>query len=287
MTAFATVPARAVDVRWEAHGGQFMPVALAVARRNLLSIRRAPSVFVSSLMFPIMSIITMSGAYSGVALVPGFPANSMAAWMLGFTVVQASAMVGMSSGLGLIRDIETKFYDRLLLAPINRGSLIGGLYLAVSARVVVPFAITLGLAMATGARFYSNPVLGILCVFVAAEGSALLGAGYGIGMGLRLRTFAAAPIMFMTVFVVMFLSPVQVPLGYISGWLHHIAVANPITRVTSLARAGLTHDVKIGDVVVGHGGITTRTLAEAVGVLVPSIILLAWFAVRGMRKLDN
>ena len=273
MTAVAHLETQ--PMHWESNGGRFMPVALAIAGRNLAGIRRAPSVFISSLLFPIMSIISLSGAYSGVATAPGFPAKSMAGWMLGFTVIQASAMVGMTSGIGLIRDMETRFYDRLLLAPINRGSLIGGLYIAVSVRVLVPFTITLLLALATGAQFTAAVVPSVACLLFAAEGAALLGAGFGIGMGLRLKTFAAAPIMFMTVFTFMFMSPVQGPLDFISGWLHGVATVNPVTRITSLARAGLT------------SGITFAEVWEGVAVIVPGIVLLAWFAARGMKKLDK
>ncbi len=271
----AVLQSDAPPIHWEAEGAKFAPVALAIAKRNLAGIRRAPSVFISSLLFPIMSIITLAGAYSGVATAPGFPAKSMAGWMLGFTAIQASAMVGMTSGLGLIRDMETRFYDRLLLAPINRGSLIGGLYMAVAVRVLVPFTITLVLAVVTGAVFTAAVVPSILCLLFAAQGAAMLGAGYGIGMGLRLKTFAAAPIMFMTVFALMFMSPVQVPLSFISGWLHKVATINPVTRITSMARAGLT------------SGITSAEVFQGIAVIVPGTILLAWFAVRGMKKLDK
>jgi ABC-2 type transport system permease protein len=252
----------------------FWAVAKAICKRNLVAITRLPSAYIPSIFFPVMVIVAMSGAYSGVARsTPGFPTRTMVDWMLPFAIAQSSAITGMTTGIGLIRDLDTHFYDRLLLAPVQRLSLVAGLFMASIARIALPFTVVGFIAFAEGARL-TGGFVGFLCLVVAAVGCAIIGSGWGIGMGLRLKSFSAVPLMFMGVFLLFFTSTVQVPTSLMSGWLKPVATANPITRILTLGRAGFTGAVTWGEVWPG---------LVAIGVLGS---LFSLFAVRGMRSLD-
>jgi hypothetical protein len=50
---------------------------------------------------------------------------------------------------------------------------------------------------------------------------------FGTGVAMRLRTFQAAPLMQVSVFLTLFLPPVYVPLGLLAGWVHTAAQVNP------------------------------------------------------------
>ncbi len=252
---------------------RFWAVTRAVAKRNLISILRTPSAFMPSLLFPFMFIVALTGAYSGVAKAPGFPTEKLVTWILPFTVLQSSMIVGMTTGLGLIRDIETRFYDRLLMAPINRAALIAGLYLAAMVRTLVPTTMVCVLGFAQGAALPGG-VLGLVVLVISAEGACLAGAGWGIGMGLRLKSFKALPIMFMAVFLVTFMSSVQVPISFMEGWLKHVARWNPFTSLLNMARSGFLGDV------------TANAVMPGLIVAVAGALVLGTFAVRGLRSFD-
>ena len=53
---------------------------------------------------------------------------------------------------------------------------------------------------------------------------------------MRLRTMQAGPLMQLPVFLVLFFAPVYVPLSLLQGWIHSIAVVNPLTRVIEAGR---------------------------------------------------
>ena len=254
----------------------FWPVTKAIAVRNLVSITRLPAAFIPSLVFPFLFIVALAGAYSGVVkAAPGFPAKTIFAWILPYTCVNSAAIVGMTTGIGLIRDIQTKFYDRLLLAPIKRSALVAGLYLAAMARTLVPVTLVTVIGMAEGARFNRSGPLALVPMVLAAEGAAMLGAGWGIGMGLRAKSFSAVPLLFMVVFLSTSIAPVQVPISFMSGWLKVAARWNPMTRIINMSRVGWVGDhIRWGD--VGPGVI----------VIVVGALLLCGFAVRGLRRMS-
>ena len=59
---------------------------------------------------------------------------------------------------------------------------------------------------------------------------------WAAGVAMRLRTMQAGPIMQMPVFLILFFAPVYVPLSLLHGWIHGVAVVNPLTRVLEAGR---------------------------------------------------
>ena len=96
---------------------------------------------------------------------------------------------------------------------------------------------------------------------------------WSAGVALRLRTIQAGPIMQMPVFLILFFAPVYVPLGLLSGWIHGVAVVNPLTRVLDAARSLIS-------------GSPTGIAAA----FLTAVLLAAFFAVwarRGLRKAES
>ena len=139
---------------------------------------RNPAAIVPSLLFPFLFIVALTGAYSGVAETPGFPVDKLVTWMLPFTVVQSSVIGGMTTGLGVIGSLETKAYDRLLMAPAPRSALIGGLYLAAMMRTLHSAILVSVLGFAQGAALPGG-VLGCSCSFRGRRGRLLARRGLG------------------------------------------------------------------------------------------------------------
>jgi ABC-2 type transport system permease protein len=53
---------------------------------------------------------------------------------------------------------------------------------------------------------------------------------------MRFRSVQAGPLMQTPVFLLLFLSPVYVPLALLSGWIHGVARLNPITFLLEAGR---------------------------------------------------
>jgi ABC-2 type transport system permease protein len=247
-------------------------VAGALAGRSLILIPRVPSTFVPSLIFPIFSVVAFSGAFSAIARIPGFPVPTIIDWMLPMSIVQGAAFSGMTVGMGIARDLESGFFDRLLLAPVKPLGLIAGPMAAAVVRALIPFVLVLPVGIIAGARMRGG-VPGVLMLLLAAEATALIGGGWAIGLALRAKSMQIAPLMQMGIFLVVFLSTAQVPLTVMTGWLHQVARFNPMTNILALARQGFIGDVSWAQTWPG-------LLALAGG-----IVVLGLFAVRGLRGL--
>jgi ABC-2 type transport system permease protein len=64
----------------------------------------------------------------------------------------------------------------------------------------------------------------------------LVGYGWATGVAFRFRSIQAGPLMQTPVFLILFLTPVYVPLGLLKGWLHAIASVNPATAFLEAGR---------------------------------------------------
>jgi ABC-2 type transport system permease protein len=74
------------------------------------------------------------------------------------------------------------------------------------------------------------------------------------------------------VFLLLFFAPVYVPLSLLSGWIHAVAVVNPLTRVIEAGRSFVA-------------GSPTQ-VGAAYGAAVGLAVLFSWWAVRGLRKAE-
>ena len=92
--------------------------------RSLRAGLREPALaFVFPLAFPLLIIGLFSQVYSRVADLPGFPAGSYLGWMTPAVVLMAAMFGAGHSALGLVRDLQTGFLDRLRLLPIRPAAL--------------------------------------------------------------------------------------------------------------------------------------------------------------------
>ena len=89
---------------------------------------------------------------------------------------------------------------------------------------------------------------------------------------MRLRTMQAGPVMQMPVFLVLFFAPVYVPLTLLQGWIHDIAVVNPVTRVVEAGRGFLAAQ--------------PTEVAAAFGAGIGLALLFSLWALRGLRKAE-
>lgn len=247
-----------------------MRITWGVASRSLRLIPRLPSTFVPSLIMPVLFVVVFSGAFAGLSDLPTFPTREMVAWFIPVAAIMGSGFAGITIGMGVARDLEIGFYDRLLASPAPRRALLGGAILAGALRALLPLTLVLVVGALYGTSVPGG-LPGIGALGVAGLGIAACAGAWSVGIGLRFKTQQSAPLMQVGMFLAVFLSTLQMPLDLLTGWLHAVATWNPVTQVIDLARQGF-----IGEVAWG----TTWPGLAAIAGLFAVLIL---FASRGMR----
>ena len=170
-----------------------------------------------------------------------------------------------------VRDFESGFARRLLLAAPSRTGILLGYAVAALLRWLVTAAVLTTVALAAGMNVGGSGVdlFGLYTLAVIVNAAALLWAA---GVAMRLRTMQAGPIMQMPVFLVLFFAPVYVPLALLSGWIHGVATVNPLTRVLEAGRGFLA-------------GSPTE-VAAAFGAALALAAAFSFWALRGLRKAE-
>jgi len=243
-----------------------------LAKRSLVNIVRIPAAVVPLVAMPVFFVIAFSGSFGSLTDLPRFPTDNILNWMVPFAILQGSAFAGFGTGFSTVRDIETGFYDRLLLAPGSRAALLVGPVLAGLVRATATMTVVLLFGLALGADLPGG-VLGVVALWVASMGVAVISTGWALGLVFRVPNQRAGPILQLGIFTTTFLSTGNVPLVVQTGWVKGIARVNPLTNILELARQGFLGDVA-----------WRTTWPGLVAVVLASAALWA-FAARGIRRL--
>ena len=103
----------AVAVRGTQRSRSWVPVALALAQRSLVTILRIPAAVVPLIVMPMFFVIAFSGSFSALADLPSFPTDNVFNWFVPCAILPGAAFAGVGPGFNTVRDFETGFYDRL------------------------------------------------------------------------------------------------------------------------------------------------------------------------------
>jgi ABC-2 type transport system permease protein len=247
-------------------------VVWGIAERSLKLIPRLPSTFIPSLIMPVFLTIAFAGPFSELVALPGFPADKIIDWVAPMTAIQGSAFAGITTSMAIARDLENGFYDRFLMSPASRTSILWGPLVASMLRAMIPLSLLLVVAVAGRAHFHAGAVPTIASLMLACLGIGLVAGAWGVGLALRFKTFQIAPLMQMGVFLSIFLSTAQMPVPLLTGWVHQVARFNPMTNVLALARQGFLGEISWGGTwpgLVSLGGMA---------------LVLFLFAYRAMQK---
>ena len=225
------VPTESVDVIRARPAGLLHDLG-SIAGRALRAVPRdievvVPPIFIA-LFFFVVNIATLQKI---TASIPGFDytAFEMATGIL-------LGVTGVSRAQSLVLDVQTKYFDRLLLTPVRRTAILLGHIaadMAVSAALTVPI-ITLGFIL--GVRFHDGPV-GVVVFVVLASLWSLAFAGFAYAIALKTGNPAAVNSTFLLFFPFLFLTTSYVPKDQLSGWLQGVAGVNPVTYILAGLRS--------------------------------------------------
>ncbi|MEM9951439.1 MAG: ABC transporter permease [Chloroflexota bacterium] len=151
--------------------------------------------------------------------------------------IVSSALSGAGvAGQSIVRDIESGYFDKLLLTPISRIALIlgptlaGAVILAIQAAFIVLVGTLLGVNPETG-------ILGLLAVIGYAMLLGLSFAGFTIAIALFSGNAGATQGGSFLFFPLTFLTATFVPISLLDGWIKVAAELNPITYILEAMRS--------------------------------------------------
>jgi ABC-2 type transport system permease protein len=249
-----------------------LAVANGVAWRMLHNFFTNKALLIPSIAFPLFFFTAFAGGLAGISNAPGFDfPDGYTAFQFVFVLLQSAAFAGVFTGFGIARDFESGFARRLLLASSHRSGIVLGYAIAGVVRWLTVASLLTVIALAVRMNVSGGVVdlVGLYTLALVVNATATLWAA---GVALRLRTMQAGPIMQMPVFLVLFFAPVYVPLSLLDGWIHAVAVANPLTRVIEAGRGFIA-------------GAPTE-VAEAFGAALILGVLFCLWAFRGLRKAE-
>ena len=251
---------------------RFRDVALAVAWRSVHNFLSNPAFLVPAIVFPLFFFVAFAGGLSAVANVPGFDFPSgYTAFQFVFVLLQSAAFGGVFTGFAMARDFEIGFANRYLLAAANRKGIVAGYALAALTRALVTWTVLTVIALLAGMEVAGEGVelFGLFGLAVLVNVSATLWAA---GIAMRVRSIQGGPLMQFPVFLTLFLAPVYVPLGLLSGWIHAVASVNPVTALLEAGRGFIS------------GEPTVVALAFALAIALPFVFAL--WARGGLRRAE-
>jgi ABC-2 type transport system permease protein len=225
--AISTSPADPTSYRPLARRARAVHDFLTIASRSVRGVFREPEFFIPALITPVFFFVVNVGALQDFAEQSGAVVD-FKAFQLPVAIV--FAVTGVSRASALVTDIQSGYFDRLLLTPIRRPMLLLGLMAADIISIVMLTIPVLLLGLALGVSFQTG-VLGMVVFIAYGAMWGLAFAGFPYAIALKTGNPAAVNSSFILFFPFAFLTTSFLPQEALTGWLETIATYNPVTYV--------------------------------------------------------
>jgi len=207
-----------------------MTEVLLLGRRAVREVIRYPEATIPTLFIPLFFLAVNIGQVSKT-----FPSTTPFLHGQGYVAFQMPvslmfAVATATTGLALVTEIDGGYFDKLLVAPIRRTSLIVGRLGADLVRGIAASTVVLFAGLAFGAHIESGP-LGAIVVVLLASLFGVAYAGFGILVALTTRNVQATNTSFLLFFPLLFLTPNFVPFDRLSPVMETLARINPVSYV--------------------------------------------------------
>jgi ABC-type multidrug transport system permease subunit len=230
-----------------------LAVVRALVRRALHEITRVPGAAIPGVLAPTIFMIGLSGVFGEAAQIPGFDATDFRTFIVPVGLLQGAAFSGAATGVNLARDIEGGWFDRLLVCPAPRLTVLVGIVASAALRSLLPGTFLIAVALMLGVDWPGAGALVIAALLVMGLATAI--AFYAVIVALKFRTQQAAPLMQVGGFVATLFTTAYAPKDLLAGWLAVIATINPVTPVLAGIRQGFVGGVTWHDTLAGFAAV--------------------------------
>ena len=202
----------------QARRAGFFRDVISIAIRALRSIPRDPEAIYPALIIPVFFYAINIGALQDMA--ENIPGLDYKAFQLPVAII--FAVTGISRAVTLVTDIQTGYFDRLALTPVNRLALLLGLTVADFTLVVALTLPVIAIGLIVGVTFASG-ILGLLLFILLSGLWGLVFTGFPYAIAFKTGNPAAVNSSFLLFFPFVFLTTVFVPKEAMTGWLSTVA----------------------------------------------------------------
>ncbi len=205
--------------------------------RSLKKIVRMPAMLFFALFMPLIWILLFSQLFEKLADLPGFPTSSYLDFFVAGVVLMTVLSSSMQSGMAVVMDMDSGYLDKLLVAPINRFSILFGRLLADGFRIALQASVILIIALLMGASIKTG-VGGFLLILAISVTFGIAWAGISNIIALVTKN-SEATMMFgmLTTFPLIFMSTALMPIEMQPDWLETVAKFNPASYVVDGIRS--------------------------------------------------
>ena len=198
--------------------------------REMKRFLRVRARVIGSLLMPLffLAFLGLPMSFMPATQIPGLGGvgylNFLAPGIVGMTLLFAGTM----SGASVIWDKEFGFLKEVLVAPVNRFSVILGRSLGGMTTALIQALIIVGIAIAMGVKISS--VSGFLLALVIMILTCAAFTGFGLIIATKLGNLEGfMAIMNLIVFPIFFLSGALFPVQSMPSWLRYVMYINPLT----------------------------------------------------------
>ncbi|MDZ5812560.1 ABC transporter permease [Halorubrum sp. AD140] len=250
-------------------------------RWNLKAVRN-PFVLVVSLVQPIIFLVLFTevfGNVAGGAVNQGLPRISYETYLVPAIAIQVALAAAITSGVGLVNDIENGMFEKVLVTPMNRTAVFVGKTAAEVFRIAVQIAIILGLGVLLGAEIVTG-VVGVVGIVAVGVLFSLWFVAFSNALAILTRdqesTIIGANLL---QFPLLFLSSAFLPLAALPDWIQTFARLNPVTYGVDAARSLMIDQDVMTVIDISWFGGTLDGVVPGVAVLIGLDFLLGGIAV--------
>ena len=197
--------------------------------RSLREVVRQPAFEIQNYFIPLFFFAVTVGAIGNVSG-RAFGVDNYQGFQMPVAILQGVAGGASFSALAMVTDIERGYFDKLLLTPTPRISLVLGRLFGDGIRVMIITAVILIVGFIFGTGMEAG-VAGYIAILILAGLFGLAYAGFGLAIALRTGSPQAAQAGFLIFFPLLFLSPAFAPKEIFDGWLEFLATVNPVTYI--------------------------------------------------------
>lgn len=213
--------------------GQIGWVAARSVRRSL----RQPAVVFPTVVFPLVLLAVNAPGLESATRLPGFPTDSYLDFAIAVCFMQGALFALTTAGSELAHDVETGFLSRLSLTPLRSVALLLGQVAGAVTVGLVGTTLYITVGLIAGVSIQAG-VGGVVVLFALSLLVCLAFAAIGAFMGLRTGSGEAVQGAFPLMFVLFFLSSINLPRPLIEvEWFRTIATWNPVSYLVEAFRS--------------------------------------------------